>query len=912
MFLPIRVLILEDFEDDCLLILRELRRGGFEPSHLMVQTASAMETALKIDDWDIILSDYSMPNFSAPAALKLLRQSKKDIPFIVVSGNVGEVVAVQLMQYGAADYINKDNLSRLCPAIQRELNEARIRKERKESETITARLWDIFNHSLNEIYVFDATSFEFIVVNQSALHNLGYTLDEMKHKHPWDIKADIDQEAFNSKIQPLLNGEQKYLQFEAVHLRKNGTHYPVEVRLQLSTTEEDPIFFSVILDITERKKAIEKIEALAKFPEENPQPVLRINYDYEIMYNNPSSNQLIRTWESPETNKVPLSWREIVDLSAKTLDYQFFEDNVGKRTYSWLLFPSKTGKYISCYGHDITTQKENEKVLKQSYLVFENISEGIMICNEDGIITAINPAFTKITGYDELTTIGQNASLLNSSNAENLDLYRQSKAIVMMQGKWKGEYIFKNNKGMDIPVHLSISAIKSKNKISSLMYVFSDIAERKQAQKHIHNLSYYDPLTNLPNRLHVHEKLFDMLEVAKSTNHSIAVIYLDLNRFKTINESLGHQTADKALALVSHRLSETVPEDALLGRMGADEFIIVIENSSIHSEDSSIIKALTNIFKESFELQGQETYINATLGIAHYPEDGLSVEELIRHAESAVAHAKKEEKYMEIYSDELHTRNREHIRFETSLRKALERNEYVLYYQPKIDLKTSKIVGLEALIRWVRPETGLVPPGDFIPLLEETGLIVPVGDWVIKEACRQLKEWQSLGINNITIAVNLSGKQFNQKFLVRNIKQILDEAGVSPEHIELEVTESTIMHQYENVINTLNELHNQNFQISIDDFGTGYSSLSYLKHFPIDVLKVDRSFVMEIPNDKADTAIVNTIISMGHNLNLKVIAEGVETLEQMNTLKDLGCELAQGFYFSKPLPADEILKLLDK
>ncbi|MDH3325674.1 MAG: EAL domain-containing protein [Gammaproteobacteria bacterium] len=910
MFHPIRVLVLEDYEDDCILMLRELRRGGFEPSHLIVETASAMETALERDEWDIILSDYSMPDFSAPAALKVLKKSNKNIPFIVVSGNVGEVIAVQLMQHGAADYINKDNLSRLCPAIQRELNESKLKKQRKESETITNRLWDIFNHSLNEIYLFDATTFEFIAVNEGALHNLGYTMDEMKCKHPWDIKPDLTGPEFRNKISSLINDSQKSLHFETFHLRKNGTTYPVEVRLQLST-EENIIFYAIVLDITERKKDMEKIEILARFPEENPQPVLRINYRYEVLYNNPSSNQLVTTWGESRTKIIPDTWRKIVDLCGTTLSYQLFEDKINQQIYSWLLFPSKTGEYINCYGHDITTQKESENVLRQSYQVFENISEGIMICDKDDVVTAINPAFTKITGFTENEIVRKNAAILNSEIMGDTFI-KKGKPVLLSTGIWKGEYSFKNSKGNNIPVNLSVSTIRNRNNINSFIYVVSDFSERKLAQQHIHNLSYFDPLTNLPNRLHIHEKLFDLLGEAHQFSHCISIIYLDINRFKTINESLGHQTADKALALVANRLSSIIPENAFLGRMGADEFIIVIDDSELTSEESAVIDSISQAFKESFELQGQETYINVTLGISHYPENGLSADELIKHAESAVVHAKRKGKYLEIYSNELHTRNKEHIRLETDLRKALEKNEYVLYYQPKIDLKTRKIVGLEALIRWHRPEIGLIPPGEFIPLLEETGLIVQVGDWVIKEACRQLKEWEHDGIPQVNISVNLSGKQFNQEHLVENILKILSDSNVAPQMIELEVTESTIMHQYDRVIKILNELHDHKFVISIDDFGTGYSSLAYLKHFPIDVLKVDRSFVMEIPNDKDDTAIVNTIISMGHNLNLKVVAEGVETIEQMNTLNDMGCELAQGFYFGKALPAHEVAELLRK
>ncbi|MDH5258753.1 MAG: diguanylate cyclase, partial [Gammaproteobacteria bacterium] len=671
MFLPIRVLILEDNEDDCLLILRELRRGGFEPTHLRIETQAAMETALNIEDWDIVISDYTMPEFSAPAALKILKKSKKELPFIVVSGNVGEVIAVQLMQHGASDFISKENLSRLCPAIQRELTKTKNRKQIAESESFTNRLWDIFNHSLNEIYVFSADTFEFITVNEPALHNLGYTFDEIKRKHPWDIKPQFTEKEFREKLKHVQTGKNSFLYFETEHERKNGTTYPVEIRLQLSSDKE-PIFYAIILDITERKKAMDKIESLARFPEENPQPVLRLNYFYDILYNNPSSNELVKFWASSGSKKVPSNWKKIIDKCHSTGIYQYFEDQQNFQTYSWLLFPSNLGDYINCYGHDITAQKQNEKILKQSFQVFENISEGIMICDKNELITAINPAFSKITGFAESEVIGQFSSMINSSQTEEIFL-QNGKTIALKQGKWQGEHLFRKSNGDDIPVNLSISTIKSNNEITSFIYVFSDIAEHKLTQQHIHNLSYFDPLTNLPNRLHIHEKLYDLLQRSTEQERSIAIIYLNINRFKTINESLGHQTADKALAIVAQRLQAIIPENSFMGRMGADEFIIVIDKAKITGEENEVIRNISRIFKLSFQLQGQETYLNVTLGVSHYPENGSSPEELIKHAESAIVHAKRQEKFLEIYSNELHTRSKEHIRLETNLRKALER-----------------------------------------------------------------------------------------------------------------------------------------------------------------------------------------------------------------------------------------------
>jgi len=912
MFINIRVLIIEDYEDDLMLVLRELRRGGFEPEYIQIETAETMQQALAEQEWDVILSDYSLPSFSAPAALKVLKNSHNEIPFIVVSGNVGEEVAVQLMQYGCDDYVNKNNLSRLCPAIQRELEEFKNRKLHKKSQALTERLWHILNNSQNEIYVFDATTLLFKLLNQGALKNLGYTLDEMLVKHPYDIKPDLTESQFRKLIKPLVNEDVNSIHIETLHQRKNGTSYPAEVRLQLSKTDNESVFYAIVVDISDRVKANAEIESLAKFPQENPAPVIRLDNNLQLTYANPASQHIIDYWSDGHILKAPGHWQPLINKCLSNNEVTETEETIQDQIYHWLLAPSEDKSYVNCYARDITSQRLAEKDLRQAGQVFENSIEAIMITDSNNAIKRVNPAFEVITGYSEAEVLGETPDFLRSGE-HNDQFYINMWESLNQDNRWQGEIWNRRKNGDIYPVYMTISVAKDEaQNVNDYIAIFADISERKKAQDHIHRLANYDALTDLPNRLSLQSTLSDYIKHAARHNNPIAVIYLDIDRFKTINEGFGHQVADQALKTIAHRISNIMPTGAIFGRMAGDEFLVLANNVTIDSENHPLINEIRNAIGEPLNLKNQDIYLSTSIGVSHYPSDADNMDNLIKFAETAVNYVKKENNGFQLFSNELDMHGIKHISLESGLRKALEREEYRLHYQPQIDLKSGKIVGLEALLRWEHPENGLVSPADFIPLLEQTGLIVQVGDWVLREACQQSLDWQKLGINVPRIAINLSAKQFVQKNFSDIIMDIISKSGVDPKFIELEVTESTIMHQFDQVISILRELHDNDIQISIDDFGTGYSSLSYLKHFPINVLKIDRSFVKEIPNDKDDIAIVNTIISMGHNLNLDVIAEGVETLEQSQCLLDMGCERAQGFYFSKPLPADDCLDYLNK
>ncbi len=447
----------------------------------------------------------------------------------------------------------------------------------------------------------------------------------------------------------------------------------------------------------------------------------------------------------------------------------------------------------------------------------------------------------------------------------------------------------------------------------NVLSVATDITERKLAEKHIHHLATHDVLTNLPNRVLFNDRVNYILLQCSQTNGFFAILNLDLDRFKTINDTLGHELGDKLLQRVAERLVSNLSVNDTVSRQGGDEFSIVLSSIKSVEEAGHIAGQLLQVLSQPFTIETHELHIGGSIGISFFPEDGRDVMSLVCHAEIAMYRAKERgrNKY-EFYTQDMNEKALERLTLENNLRRAVEREEFLLYYQPKINLNTGKVIGAEALIRWRHPEIGLIPPGKFIPLAEESGLILPMGEWTIKEACRQMKEWEKEGLTQLKIAVNLSAAQFYQKNLIQIIESNLQMVQLDPQYFELEITESMMMHEPENVILLLNRLKQLHIHLSIDDFGTGYSSLSYLKRFPIDTLKIDQSFIRDLLTNNDDKAIVNALIAMAHSLELNVVAEGVETKEQADFLKQRQCNEVQGFYFSKPLPAEEFKRFVIK
>jgi diguanylate cyclase (GGDEF)-like protein/PAS domain S-box-containing protein len=560
------------------------------------------------------------------------------------------------------------------------------------------------------------------------------------------------------------------------------------------------------------------------------------------------------------------------------------------------------------------TVNELEKAGEQLQLaaqVFESSRDAITITDSKGIIIAVNEAFTAITGYPAAEVIGKNPGVLRSGR-HDAEYYRAMWASILENGFWQGEIWNKRKNGEIYPEWLKITAVKNQSRnTANYIAVFSDITDEIKTAERIQHLAYYDPLTNLPNRALLSDRLDLAIAHAKRAGCKCAVLFLDMDRFKNINDALGHSIGDQLLKSVAIRLKECVREVDTVARMGGDEFIVILDGMAETGSIMPVARKMLHSLSQPYEVEGHSIRATPSIGISVYPDDGTDHESLIMNADSAMYHAKENGRNdFRFFTPDMKMRVEEKLFIESDLRKALELGQFVLYYQPQVDIRTGHIVGAEALIRWNHPVAGLISPAKFIPVAEESGLIVPLGEWILDEACRQNLAWQKAGLPPISIAVNLSAVQFRQQNLCRLINDTLKSTGLEPHYLELELTEGLVMSNTDSAVETLNCFKEMGVRISIDDFGTGYSSLSYLKHFPIDYLKIDQSFVRDITTNPDDAAITTAIINMAQGLNLKTIAEGVETAEQLTFLRLHSCDVVQGYYFSKPAPAAEFADIL--
>ncbi|MFU8787867.1 MAG: EAL domain-containing protein [Methylobacter sp.] len=559
---------------------------------------------------------------------------------------------------------------------------------------------------------------------------------------------------------------------------------------------------------------------------------------------------------------------------------------------------------------DIGERKHQEEELRLAAKVFENSDEGILITDEQSRIVKVNPAFTAVTGYDAEEVIGKSPAILKS-HKHSPEFYREMWGKISREGSWQGE-IWNRRKNGDFYLEcLSINAIADQfGRATHFIGIFSDITRRRLNEQQIELMAHYDALTDLPNRVLFNERLKHCIVRATRHKQWISVLFLDLDRFKTLNDTLGHFIGDLLLQGVAKRLKACVRESDTVSRFGGDEFMIVLSDfedeqaATLHTAE--IAQKILSELAKAFDLSGNKFMTTTSVGIAFFPKDGRSVAELMKNADTAMYHAKEQGRNnYQCYSDSMRELALTRSTLENDLRSVLENRELLLYYQPVIDLHTAEVVSFEALIRWRHPKRGLILPDQFIPIAEETGLITDIGEWVLHTACRQLNHWHKAGKNHLKISVNLSARQFMQHNLVDIVKYVLDLYGLKPQHLELEITETIIMKNMNQTIKTLKSLQQLGVSISLDDFGTGYSSLTYLKQFPVNSLKIDRSFVRDILEESDDKVIVNSIIAIAQHMGIDIITEGIEQIGQAHYLKNQGCQFGQGYFFAVPCVAEE-------
>ena len=559
---------------------------------------------------------------------------------------------------------------------------------------------------------------------------------------------------------------------------------------------------------------------------------------------------------------------------------------------------------------DVTQQVAFEHQSRLANRVFDSASEGIVITNAECRIEAVNPAFTRITGYTAEEAVGRLSRMMTGTGAElNHEMLRN----LANNGHWQGEMRDRRKNGDWYPAWLSISTVRdAERNITNYVGVFTDNTRRKEDETRLQFLASHDSLTGMWNRSGMMSKFALEIERARASGRQLAVLFIDLDRFKTVNDTLGHLAGDQLLVAAAGRMRAQLKPADIAARLGGDEFTVLLEDPPSSGAAADLAECLINTMAQPFSIGGQEMFVTASIGIACYPADGHDAATLLKNADVAMYRAKQRGKNtFQFFTSDMNTQAFEQLLLENSLRRALDRGEFELHYQPQFSAATGGIAGLEALIRWRHPELGLVLPGTFISLAEQNGLIVPIGAWVLQAACSQGKAWLDAGYDFGRIAVNLSAKQFSSGDLLDTIRAALDESGMPPCRLEVEITESTIMHNPPEAVLLLDRIRDMGVALSIDDFGTGYSSLVSLKQYPLDSLKIDRGFVKGIPHDEDDIAITEAIIAIANKMGLKVVAEGVETREQADFLRAAGCGVLQGFLLGRPAPAAELARLLE-
>ncbi|MCG5499999.1 EAL domain-containing protein, partial [Ectothiorhodospira lacustris] len=558
--------------------------------------------------------------------------------------------------------------------------------------------------------------------------------------------------------------------------------------------------------------------------------------------------------------------------------------------------------------HDITERIRIEERLRLADRVFQAAAEGIMVTDVQRRIVAVNPAFTEITGYSEQEALGHTPALLKSGKHDE-GFYEALMRQLHDSGTWRGEVWNKRKDGTLYPEWLTISAVRDdQGEITHYVGVFSDIGQVKEAQKQLEFMAHFDPLTGLANRVLLKDRLSHSLLRAQRQGNTLALLFIDLDRFKTINDTLGHSLGDRLLQTVAKRMADNVRASDTLARLGGDEFVLLLENDASMANIQTLCQKILGVLAVPIKLDEHEVIVTASIGVAVYPEDGRDADTLLKHADLAMYQAKSDGRNdYHFFAPNLSAGVLERLKLEAALRGACSRNELILHYQPQIELNTQGFLGVEALVRWHHPSLGMTGPADFIPLAEDIGIIGEIGNWVLRNACRQMSLWRREGIDVPQVAVNLSVQQLERDALVTQVKQALADFDLPAQCLELEVTESLIMRAPEKTLSVLQELKSLGVKLAVDDFGIGYSCLSYLKRLPLDRIKIDQSFVHDVGRDTNDETIVRAIIGLGRSLGLETVAEGIEEERQLNFLLKEGCLAGQGYLFSRPLSAEALI-----
>ncbi len=928
-------------------------------------------------DFDVLLLDYRLPGLDALEVVKTLRAERGlDIPIVIVSGQDSEEVAVRAIHLGVDDYIAKHPgyLHELPATLEKVLHQAELARERVRLQVTSDRLSHVLATSPVIFYMLrlDQGIATPIWVSGNIQRLLDYTIEQALQPEWWSSHLHPeDRDAAMARAGEL--GQTGQITHDYRFSDGQGRIRWIHDELRLTQNGEALGAWSDIteLKLTEqlRETRIAMLDGLAS---DRPLPMILEEIARRLEAIQPDMQVSIQVCDSrdgklntvaapslPAFFNAALEGLEpefgrgacgtaaatgepviVADIRSHPYCVPFVElANRADLRACWSIpFKDKSGAVLGIFNIHYrqprtplqaeldligefariaglaVERSRADAILRQAAAVLQSTGEGVVVTDLKPRIVSVNRAFTTITGYTAAEVLGKNPSMLQSGR-EDRAFFRAMRKKIKETGHWQGEVWNRRKNGELFPQLLTISTVRDSDGLpSNYVGVMTDLSQIKDSEARLEHLAHYDPLTTLPNRLLLQSRLGHSLDTAERLQQRLAVLYIDLDRFKNINDSLGHPAGDVLLEALAQRLQEHLPGENTLGRLGGDEFLLIRENLERPEDAAGIAKNLIALLDQPFRLpSGHEVYVGASIGISLYPEDGTTSTELIQHADVAVYQAKEAGRNTySFYTPALTLIANERLELEARLRVALLQGEFLLHFQPQVDIRGGVVIGCEALVRWNNPQQGLIAPGRFIPMAEETGLIVPLGEWVLRQACVQAKHWHDLGMSQLSLAVNLSARQLRQPDIVARIAGILAETGLPAAALKLELTESMIMDRGDEAIALLQSLKDLGLRLSIDDFGTGYSSLAYLKRFPIDELKIDQSFVRDIPNDSDDNEIATAIIGMAHGLRLNVMAEGVETEAQRDFLLKHGCNTYQGYLFSRPLPADEFTELLKR
>lgn len=808
--------------------------------------------------------------------------------------------------------------------------------DRKSGEE-KLRLWgDSFEHAEFGLAMADAITNRFILVNPTFAKERGYSREELIGKSMLTVFPAGTTDQVKSKISAV--DATSHVVFESINLSKDGRQFPV--LLDITTIKSEggvPLRrIAYTIDISERKLAEQRLqeseERFRTLVQHAPEAIVVFDVSRgRIVDANANAEQLfecnleVLLQHSPldflqqtESDQIPISqsFREHNERSLEGEQLVLERKLIGAKGKESICeirltsLPSSDSKLVRASLIDITSRRREEIDLSIAAAAFET-QEGMLVTDANSVILRVNHAFTKITGYLPDEVVGQTPRLLKSDRHDS-KFFKKMWQVIHATGKWQGELWNRRKNGEIFPLWLNITAVKDKKgQVTNYVGSHVDITAPKAAEEKIQSLAYFDPLTKLPNRRLLQDRLSHAIASSNRSKNQAALLLIDLDHFKDINDSLGHHIGDLLLQQVAVRLKECVRKGDTVARLGGDEFVVLMEELDKASLDAAsqakatAAKILANL-SHSYHLNELTIHNTSSIGIALLDYHVNDFERSFQQADIAMYQAKRAGRNtLRFFDPKMHEYILARTELENDMRIAIEKNQFRLFYQIQVD-QMGCALGAEALIRWIHPERGMISPAEFIPLSEESGLIFPIGLWVMETACKQLKVWeQSEMTNDLTLSINVSARQFQQVDFVNQVQICVQTYEIKPELFKLELTESMLIQDVEDVIAKMNALSAIGVSLSLDDFGTGYSSLQYLKRLPLNQLKIDQSFVRDIMADKNDQAIVKTIITMALGLGLSVIAEGIETQDQFNILKTLGCENFQGYYFGKPIPIEQ-------